>query len=80
MNKDQLQGKWHQMKGAVREQWGKLTNDDLDQIGGNLEKLVGVVQERYGYARERAEKEVDAFRRQQATAAAAGSVPGETGR
>jgi uncharacterized protein YjbJ (UPF0337 family) len=76
MNKDELQGKWHQMKGAVREQWGKLTNDDLDQIGGNLEKLVGVVQERYGYARDKAEKEVDAFRRRQA-AAAAGLTPSD---
>jgi uncharacterized protein YjbJ (UPF0337 family) len=70
MNKDQLQGKWHQMKGEVKAQWGKLTNDDLEQVNGNLEKLVGVVQERYGYARERAEQEVDAFRKQQAQAAA----------
>jgi uncharacterized protein YjbJ (UPF0337 family) len=70
MNKDQLQGKWHQMKGEVKAQWGKLTNDDLEQVNGNLEKLVGVVQERYGYARERAEKEVDAFRKQQAQTAA----------
>jgi uncharacterized protein YjbJ (UPF0337 family) len=61
MNKDQLQGKWHQMKGEVKTQWGKLTNDDLEQINGNLERLVGVVQERYGYARERAQTEVDAF-------------------
>jgi len=80
MNKDQVQGKWHQMKGAIREQWGKLTNDDLDQINGNLERLVGLVQERYGYVRDKAEKEVEAFRRQQAAAAAAPSVPGETGR
>jgi uncharacterized protein YjbJ (UPF0337 family) len=70
MNKDQLQGKWHQAKGDVRTHWGKLTNDDLEQIDGNLEKLVGLVQERYGYARERAEKEVAAFRKQQAQAAA----------
>jgi uncharacterized protein YjbJ (UPF0337 family) len=80
MNKDQVQGKWLQMKGAIREQWGKLTNDDLDQINGNLERLVGFVQERYGYVRDRAEKEVEAFRRQQAAVAAAPSVPGETGR
>ena len=69
MNKDQLQGKWLQMKGAVKAQWGKLTNDDLDQMNGNLERLVGVVQERYGYARERAEKEVDEFRAQPGAAA-----------
>jgi uncharacterized protein YjbJ (UPF0337 family) len=59
MNRDQLQGKWHQMKGEVKAKWGKLTNDDLDQINGNLEKLIGRLQERYGYARERAEKEVN---------------------
>jgi uncharacterized protein YjbJ (UPF0337 family) len=70
MNKDQLQGKWHQMKGEVQRQWGKLTNDDLDQVNGNLEKLVGVVQERYGYVRQRAQDEVDAFRKQQAEEAA----------
>jgi uncharacterized protein YjbJ (UPF0337 family) len=69
MNKDQLQGKWHQMKGAVKAQWGKLTNDDLDEIDGNVERLVGIVQERYGYARERAQKEVEEFQRRQASAA-----------
>ena len=69
MNKDQLQGKWLQIKGAVKAQWGKLTNDDLDEIDGNLERLVGIVQERYGYARERAEKEVQEFQRRQASAA-----------
>ena len=68
MNKDQLQGKWLQVKGAVKEQWGKLTDDDLDRVNGNLERLVGVVQERYGYAREQAAKEVEAFRRRQAEA------------
>jgi uncharacterized protein YjbJ (UPF0337 family) len=71
MNKDQLQGKWHQMKGAVKAQWGKLTNDDIDEIDGNLERLIGIVQERYGYARERAAKEVDEFRRRQAAAESA---------
>ena len=48
-------------KGAVEAQWGKLTKDDLDEIDGNVERLVGIVQERYGYARERAEKEVQEF-------------------
>jgi uncharacterized protein YjbJ (UPF0337 family) len=74
MNKDQLQGKWHQMKGEVKNQWGKLTDDDLEQVSGNLEKLVGLVQERYGYARERAQKEVDDFRKQQAAAASNATV------
>jgi len=68
MNKDELHGKWLQIRGAVRTQWGKLTNDDLDQVNGNLERLVGLVQERYGYARERAAKEVEDFRRRQAQA------------
>ncbi|HKW02248.1 MAG TPA: CsbD family protein [Vicinamibacterales bacterium] len=69
MNKDQLQGKWHQVKGAVKAQWGKLTNDDLDEIDGNLERLVGIVQERYGYARDRAAREVEDFQRRHASAA-----------
>jgi uncharacterized protein YjbJ (UPF0337 family) len=59
MNLDILKGKWQQLKGEARNQWGKLTDDDLDQIEGNTEKLVGKVQERYGYGRERAEQEVN---------------------
>ena len=59
MNQDVLKGKWMQLKGEVRTQWGKLTNDDLDQIEGNTEKLVGKLQERYGYAREKAQEEYD---------------------
>ena len=69
MNKDQIQGKWLQMKGAVKAQWGKLTNDDIDEIDGNLERLVGIVQERYGYAREQAEKDVAEFQSRHAAAA-----------
>jgi uncharacterized protein YjbJ (UPF0337 family) len=61
MNQDQLKGRWHQIKGEAKRQWGKLTDDDLDQIDGNAEKLVGLVQEKYGYARERAEDEVNRF-------------------
>ena len=59
MNLDVLKGKWKQLKGEAKTQWGKLTDDDLDQIEGNTEKLVGKVQERYGYGREQAEREVD---------------------
>lgn len=61
MNSDTLKGKWLQMKGEAKVQWGKLTDDDLDQIEGNVDKLVGRVQERYGYEREKAQEEVDRF-------------------
>ena len=59
MNLDVLKGKWKQLKGEAKTQWGKLTDDDLDQVEGNTEKLVGKVQERYGYGREQAEREVN---------------------
>jgi uncharacterized protein YjbJ (UPF0337 family) len=58
MNEDVFEGLWKQMKGNVREWWGKLTDDDVERIGGNRDKLLGVLQERYGYTRERAEDEV----------------------
>jgi uncharacterized protein YjbJ (UPF0337 family) len=61
MNWDQLQGKWKQTQGKVREKWGKLTDDDLDVIAGKRDQLVGRIQERYGMAREVAEKQADAF-------------------
>jgi uncharacterized protein YjbJ (UPF0337 family) len=61
MNQDTLKGQWTQLKGQVREQWGKLTNDDLDQIQGRAEQLVGKIQERYGVARDEAQKQVDAW-------------------
>lgn len=61
MNWDQIEGKWKQMKGSVKEKWGKLTDDDLDSIAGKRDKLVGKLQERYGYARDQAEKESDAW-------------------
>jgi len=63
MNNDVLQGKWTQLKGEVRRQWGKLTDDDLTQIEGSSEKLIGKLQERYGYAREQAEREYNAWMR-----------------
>jgi uncharacterized protein YjbJ (UPF0337 family) len=61
MNADVLKGQWHQLKGAVKSQWGKLTDDDLDKASGDSEKLIGQIQERYGYARDRAKREVDDF-------------------
>lgn len=58
MNKDQIIGNWKQFKGEVRRQWGKLTDDDIDVINGNREKLTGQLQESYGIAREEAERQV----------------------
>ncbi|MDF2958826.1 MAG: CsbD family protein [Paenibacillus sp.] len=57
MDNNVFKGKWKQMKGEVQKQWGKLTNDDLDIIDGEREKLIGKIQERYGYAKDRAEQE-----------------------
>ena len=61
MNSDVFKGKWHQLKGEVKSQWGKLTDDDLDRVEGDAEKLIGRVQERYGYARHDAQREVNDF-------------------
>jgi uncharacterized protein YjbJ (UPF0337 family) len=58
MNEDTLKGQWTQLKGKAREKWGKLTNDDLDLIQGRAQQLVGRIQERYGLAREEAERQV----------------------
>jgi uncharacterized protein YjbJ (UPF0337 family) len=59
MNSDQLQGKWKQMKGSVKERWGKLTDDDINVIDGKHDQLIGRIQERYGIARDAAQKQVD---------------------
>lgn len=59
MNTDQMTGKWKQMKGAAKQQWGKLTDDDLEVIAGKRESLVGKLQERYGMAKEDAQKKTD---------------------
>jgi uncharacterized protein YjbJ (UPF0337 family) len=61
MNPDILKGKWMQMKGSVRSKWGKLTDNDLTEIQGDAERMIGKLQERYGYNREQAEKEINAF-------------------
>jgi uncharacterized protein YjbJ (UPF0337 family) len=59
VNWDRIEGNWKQFKGNVQAQWGKLTNDDLDVVEGNREKLVGRIQESYGVARDEAERQVD---------------------
>jgi uncharacterized protein YjbJ (UPF0337 family) len=63
MNWDQIEGKWKQFKGSAHQQWGKLTDDDLAVIAGNREKFVGKLQERYGLAREEAQKRADEWAR-----------------
>ena len=63
MNSDQLKGKWKQMKGSVRERWGKLTDDDIDVINGQNEQLVGKIQEKYGIAKDEAQRQVDEWMR-----------------
>jgi uncharacterized protein YjbJ (UPF0337 family) len=57
MNKDIFEGKWKQMRGQVKGWWGKLTDDDLDRAAGKSEQLIGLLQQKYGYTRERAEEE-----------------------
>jgi len=61
MNWDQMQGKWKQMKGSVRQEWGSLTDNDLEVIAGSRDKLVGALQERYGFVKEEAQKRADDF-------------------
>jgi uncharacterized protein YjbJ (UPF0337 family) len=61
MNWDRVEGNWKQFKGKVQQQWGKLTDDDLDVIEGNQTELAGRLQERYGYAKDEAEKQIDSW-------------------
>lgn len=61
MNWDQIKGDWKQVTGKVKEKWGKLTDDDLTTIAGKRDQLAGLIQQRYGYAKEQAEKELDEF-------------------
>jgi uncharacterized protein YjbJ (UPF0337 family) len=63
MNENTAKGTWHQIKGKVKEQWGKLTDDDLDVINGRREQLYGRIQERHGIARDEAERQVGDFER-----------------
>jgi uncharacterized protein YjbJ (UPF0337 family) len=58
MNWEQVRGNWNQAKGELKKQWGKLTDDDFAQVNGDRDKLVGRIQERYGYAKDQAEREV----------------------
>jgi uncharacterized protein YjbJ (UPF0337 family) len=59
MNWDRIEGNWKQFTGKVREQWGKLTDDDLTVVAGKRDQLAGKVQERYGLTKEEAERQID---------------------
>lgn len=61
MNWEQVEGQWKNLKGSVREKWGKLTDQDYEVIAGKKDKFLGKIQERYGFAKDQAEKEVDDF-------------------
>lgn len=61
MNWDRIEGNWMQFRGKAQQQWGKLTDDDLDVVEGRRTELVGRIQERYGYAKDQAEKQVDTW-------------------
>ena len=63
MNHDRIQGRWKQWKGKVREQWGKLTDDDLDVIAGRRDQLLGRIQQRHGVAHDEAERQVSDWER-----------------
>lgn len=61
MNWDQIEGNWKQFKGNVKQKWGKLTDDDLTTLKGKRDELAGILQQRYGCAKEQAEREIDEF-------------------
>lgn len=61
MNWDIVEGKWSEIKGTLRDKWGKLTDSDVEQIGGKKDRLIGLLQQRYGYEKDKAEREADEF-------------------
>ena len=65
MNQDTWEGKWKQLKGTVRQQWGKLTDDDIDYMSGSKDRFVGRLQERYGIAKDEAQRQADNWLRAQ---------------
>jgi uncharacterized protein YjbJ (UPF0337 family) len=82
MNSDQFEGKWKQLKGSLKQRWGKLTDDDITMLSGKKDEFVGKLQERYGITREQAEREADewaaAVRADTETSTAtAGVAPGQ---
>ena len=61
MNEDIFKGKWKELKGRVKEKWGDLTDDDVTAVEGKTEKLVGILQEKYGYSKDKAQEEYNEF-------------------
>ena len=64
MNWDEIEGNWKQLKGKVRSQWGKPTDDDVDVVNGKRTELLGILQTRYGHAKDQAEREIDLWVKQ----------------
>jgi uncharacterized protein YjbJ (UPF0337 family) len=61
MNKDIIKGKWKEIKGNLKQQWGALTDDEIDSLEGSYEELEGLLQKKYGYEKDRTKKEIDSF-------------------
>lgn len=61
MNKDIVKGHWKEIKGQLKQQWGKLTDDNIDQMEGSYEELSGILQKNYGYQKDQADREIDTF-------------------
>jgi uncharacterized protein YjbJ (UPF0337 family) len=69
MNKNTVQGNWEELKGKVRQTWGKLTDDDVERVKGNWQELSGKVQKAYGYSKEKAWEEIESFKTKHANTA-----------
>ena len=63
MNRDKIEGNWKQLKGKIKQKWGKLTDDEIDQAEGNMQILAGKLQERYGITRDEADRQLDELSR-----------------
>ena len=61
MNEDILKGKWKEIKGGIKEKWGKLTDDEITRVEGSEEKFIGMLQTKYGYSKDEAKREYDSF-------------------
>ncbi len=62
MNRDTIQGQWKQLRGKIRQQWGNLSDDDVESVNGSYEELVGKIQEKYGVAKDKAERMVEEWK------------------